>query len=214
MRKNHIFILIIFISIFFLFLYAISSGGLKSGIRQREENIIIYNNIIKAINSSKADYQVLTGREGGTFTFEIDFKNGDGTESISYMLQAIGFTRISTKRIVYCNNLRGVRLLEKNEKMILEYQRKLSECIEAAVSGGKGKENSESETWQNNQLQAGKLVTNSANGKLLLDATTVKAHRWEGEVQDFEAKSRQDVTKYSSEQVQAGGITARAVEQM
>ncbi len=63
----------------------------------------------------------------------------------------------------------------------------------------------QSQTWQNNQLQAGKIVTNSANGKLLLDATTVKANRWEGEVQDFEAKSRQDVTKYSSEQVQAGG---------
>ncbi|EQA10052.1 filamentous hemagglutinin family N-terminal domain protein [Glaesserella parasuis D74] len=77
--------------------------------------------------------------------------------------------------------------------------------IEASASVGKGKENSESETWQNNQLQAGKLVTNSANGKLLLDATTVKANRWEGEVQDFEAKSRQDITKYSSEQVQAGG---------
>ncbi len=63
----------------------------------------------------------------------------------------------------------------------------------------------QSQPWQNNQLQAGKLVTNSANGKLLLDATNVKANRWEGEVQDFEAKSRQDVTKYSSEQVQAGG---------
>ncbi|RRN02695.1 heme utilization protein, partial [Bibersteinia trehalosi] len=77
--------------------------------------------------------------------------------------------------------------------------------IEAAASVGKGKENSESETWQNNQLQAGKLVTNSANGKLTLDATNVKAERWEGEVQDFEAISRQDITKYSSEQVQAGG---------
>ncbi|MDP0351746.1 hemagglutinin repeat-containing protein, partial [Glaesserella parasuis] len=77
--------------------------------------------------------------------------------------------------------------------------------LEASGSVGKGKENSESETWQNNQLQAGKIVTNSANGKLLLDATTVKANRWEGEVQDFEVKSRQDVTKYSSEQVQAGG---------
>ncbi|EPY98718.1 hypothetical protein L278_12470 [Mannheimia haemolytica D35] len=49
--------------------------------------------------------------------------------------------------------------------------------LEASGSVGKGKENSESETWQNNQLQAGKLVTNSANGKLLLDATTVKANR-------------------------------------
>ncbi|AHG86465.1 Large exoprotein involved in heme utilizationor adhesion [Bibersteinia trehalosi USDA-ARS-USMARC-190] len=77
--------------------------------------------------------------------------------------------------------------------------------LEASASVGKGKENSESETWQNNQLQAGNLVTNSANGKLLLDATNVKANRWEGEVQDFEAKSRQDITKYSSEQVQAGG---------
>ncbi|MEG9490656.1 hemagglutinin repeat-containing protein, partial [Mannheimia indoligenes] len=77
--------------------------------------------------------------------------------------------------------------------------------IEAAASVGRGKENSESQTWQNNQLQAGKIVTNSANGKLLLDATNVKANRWEGEVQDFEAKSRQDITKYSSEQVQAGG---------
>ncbi|TCT18672.1 type V secretion system putative substrate protein [Bibersteinia trehalosi] len=59
----------------------------------------------------------------------------------------------------------------------------------------------QSQAWQNNQLQAGKLVTHSANGKLLLDATNVKA----GEVQDFEAISRQDLTKYSSEQVQAGG---------
>ncbi|HDL5542829.1 TPA: hemagglutinin repeat-containing protein [Mannheimia haemolytica] len=83
--------------------------------------------------------------------------------------------------------------------------------LEASGSVGKGKENSESETWQNNQLQAGKLVTNSANGKLLLDATTVKANRWEGEVQDFEAKSRQDIIKYSSEQVQAGGSASLAL---
>ncbi|MFA9499536.1 deaminase domain-containing protein [Mannheimia sp. E30BD] len=57
----------------------------------------------------------------------------------------------------------------------------------------------QSQTWQNNQLQAGKFVTNSANGKLLLDATNVKANRWEGEVQDFEARSRQDISKYKSE---------------
>lgn len=57
-----------------------------------------------------------------------------------------------------------------------------------------GKENSQSETWQNNQLQAGKIVTNSANGKLTLDATNVKAERWEGNVQAFEAISGQDTT--------------------
>ncbi len=71
--------------------------------------------------------------------------------------------------------------------------------FEAGVSGGKGKENIETETWQNNQLQAGKIVTNSANGKLMLDATNVKANHWEGEVQDFEARSRQDISKYKSE---------------
>lgn len=129
MKKHHIFILIIFFSIIFLFIYSIASGGLKSGIKQREENIKIYNAIIKVINSSKADYQVLTGREGGTFTFEIDFKNGDRIESIEYILQTMDFKRISTEKLIYCNNLRGVRLLENKEKIILEYEMKLSECI-------------------------------------------------------------------------------------
>ncbi|MGY4679539.1 VENN motif pre-toxin domain-containing protein, partial [Ursidibacter arcticus] len=55
------------------------------------------------------------------------------------------------------------------------------------------------------QLQAGKLVTYSDNGKLTLDATNVKADRWEGDVQGLELISRQDVTKYDSKQVQAGG---------
>ncbi|MGX3067153.1 hemagglutinin repeat-containing protein [Ursidibacter arcticus] len=77
--------------------------------------------------------------------------------------------------------------------------------IEASASVGKGKENSHSEMWQNNQLQAGKLVTYSDNGKLTLDATNVKADRWEGDVQGLELISRQDVTKYDSKQVQAGG---------
>ncbi|MGX2951381.1 hemagglutinin repeat-containing protein, partial [Ursidibacter sp. B-7004-1] len=77
--------------------------------------------------------------------------------------------------------------------------------IEASASVGKGKENSHSEMWQNNQLQAEKLVTYSDNGKLTLDATNVKADRWEGNVQELELISRQDVTKYDSKQVQAGG---------
>lgn len=77
--------------------------------------------------------------------------------------------------------------------------------IEASASVGKGKENSHTETWQNNQLQAGKFVTNSDKGKLTLEATNVNAERWEADVQGLELISRQDVTKYKSDQVQAGG---------
>ncbi|NBI13764.1 filamentous hemagglutinin N-terminal domain-containing protein [[Haemophilus] felis] len=76
--------------------------------------------------------------------------------------------------------------------------------IEASASLGKGKENSHSEIWQNNQFQTGKFITRS-DGKLTLDSTNVKAERWEGDVQDLELISRQDVMKYKSEHAQAGG---------
>nr|WP_239384636.1 VENN motif pre-toxin domain-containing protein [Mannheimia massilioguelmaensis] len=76
--------------------------------------------------------------------------------------------------------------------------------VEASGSVGKGKENSHTESWQNNQLHTDKFVTHSA-GKLTLDATNLKAEHWKGDVQALDAISRQDVTKYDSHQTQAGG---------
>lgn len=128
MRKNHLLILIVFGVIFFIFIYSLFSGKLKSGIEQRNENIKIYNEVIKAVNSLNADYVVLSGRKGGTFTFEIDLKNRDDIKNIEHYIQIMEFNKIDAEILIYCNGLRGVRFINLNQKVILEYQLKLSEC--------------------------------------------------------------------------------------
>lgn len=63
---------------------------------------------------------------------------------------------------------------------LLIYRRCYGVGIEASASVGKGKENSHSETWQNNVLQAGEKFITRSDGKLTLDSTNVKAERWGG----------------------------------
>ncbi|MCQ9121434.1 hemagglutinin repeat-containing protein, partial [Rodentibacter pneumotropicus] len=76
--------------------------------------------------------------------------------------------------------------------------------LEGSVKTAKGKSNSDSERWQNIRLQADKLITNSEEGGLSLDAANVKAKRWEADLQNLNLTSRQDTEKYESKQVSAG----------
>lgn len=128
MKKNYILILIVFGTIFLIFFYALLSGGLMTGVRKRNENIRIYNEIVKAINLLEGDYVVLSGRKGGMFTFEIDFKNRNGLENVGRHIQVMGFNKIDAKFLIYCNESKGIRFINRNKKVILEYQVKLSEC--------------------------------------------------------------------------------------
>ncbi|WP_243583185.1 deaminase domain-containing protein, partial [Haemophilus parainfluenzae] len=75
--------------------------------------------------------------------------------------------------------------------------------IEGSVNVAKGKSNSESERWQNSHLQADKLITNSEEGGLNLDAANLKAKRWEADIQNLTVTSRQDTEKYESKQTSA-----------
>lgn len=136
MKKNYILILIVFGTIFLIFVYALLSGELMTGVRKRNENIRIYNEVIKAINLSEGDYVVLSGRKGGMFTFEIDFKNRDGLENVERHIQVMGFNKIDAKFLIYCNELKGIRFINRNKKVILEYQVKLSECNEVGAEKG------------------------------------------------------------------------------
>ncbi|PJG85966.1 heme utilization protein, partial [Conservatibacter flavescens] len=77
--------------------------------------------------------------------------------------------------------------------------------IEAAAQVGRGKENTSSETWQNSQLNTGKLITKSEQGKLTLDGANVNTNRWEADIKGLEITSRQDTEKYHSEQTSVGG---------
>ena len=47
----------------------------------------------------------------------------------------------------------------------------------------KGKSNSDSERWQNSHFTADKIITNSEEGGLNLDAANLKAKRWEADIQ-------------------------------
>ena len=75
--------------------------------------------------------------------------------------------------------------------------------IEGSVNVSKGKSNSDSERWQNSHLQADKLITNSEEGGLNLDAANLNAKRWEADIQNLTVTSRQDTEKYESKQTSA-----------
>ena len=64
--------------------------------------------------------------------------------------------------------------------------------------------NSDSERWQNSHLTADKIITNSEEGDLTLDAANLKAKRWEADIQNLTITSRQDTEKYESKQTSAG----------
>ena len=63
--------------------------------------------------------------------------------------------------------------------------------------------NSDSERWQNSHLTADKIITNSEEGDLTLDAANLKAKRWEADIQNLTITSRQDTEKYESKQTGA-----------
>ncbi|WP_241484748.1 hemagglutinin repeat-containing protein, partial [Aggregatibacter segnis] len=75
--------------------------------------------------------------------------------------------------------------------------------IEGSVNVAKGKSNSDSERWQNSHLTADKIITNSEEGDLTLDAANLKANRWEADIQNLTITSRQDTEKYESKQTSA-----------
>ena len=75
--------------------------------------------------------------------------------------------------------------------------------IEGSVNVAKGKSNSDSERWQNSHLTADKIITNSEEGDLTLDAANLKAKRWEADIQNLTITSRQDTEKYESKQTSA-----------
>ena len=75
--------------------------------------------------------------------------------------------------------------------------------IEGSVNVAKGKSNSDSERWQNSHFTADKIITNSEEGGLTLDAANLKAKRWEANIQNLTVTSRQDTEKYESKQTGA-----------
>jgi len=75
--------------------------------------------------------------------------------------------------------------------------------IEGSVNVAKGKSNSDSERWQNSHFTADKIITNSEEGGLNLDAANLKAKRWEANIQNLTVTSRQDTEKYESKQTGA-----------
>lgn len=75
--------------------------------------------------------------------------------------------------------------------------------IEGSVNVAKGKSNSDSERWQNSHFTADKIITNSEEGGLTLDAANLKAKRWEADIQNLTVTSRQDTEKYESKQTGA-----------
>ena len=76
--------------------------------------------------------------------------------------------------------------------------------IEGSANVAKGKSNSASERWQNSHFTADKIITNSEEGDLTLDAANLKAKRWEADIQNLTITSRQDTEKYESKQTSAG----------
>ena len=75
--------------------------------------------------------------------------------------------------------------------------------IEGSVNAAKGKSNSDSERWQNSHFTADKIITNSEEGGLTLDAANLKAKCWEANIQNLTITSRQDTEKYESKQTSA-----------
>ena len=75
--------------------------------------------------------------------------------------------------------------------------------IEGSANVAKGKSTSASERWQNSHFTADKIITNSEEGDLTLDAANLKAKRWEADIQNLTITSRQDTEKYESKQTGA-----------
>ncbi|MDY4594373.1 MAG: hemagglutinin repeat-containing protein [[Pasteurella] aerogenes] len=75
--------------------------------------------------------------------------------------------------------------------------------IEGSASAGKGKTDIDSETWQNKHWNVKKLETNSEQGGLTLDAATINAENWQGQLNSLTLQSRQDIEKYKSKSPQA-----------
>ena len=82
--------------------------------------------------------------------------------------------------------------------------------IEGSVNAAKGKSNSDSERWQNSHFTADKIITNSEEGGLTLDAANLKAKRWEADIQNLTVTSRQDTEKYESKQTSASASGSMA----
>ena len=82
--------------------------------------------------------------------------------------------------------------------------------IEGSVNVAKGKSNSDSERWQNSHFTADKIITNSEEGGLTLDAANLKAKRWEADIQNLTITSRQDTEKYESKQTSASASGSMA----
>ena len=82
--------------------------------------------------------------------------------------------------------------------------------IEGSVNAAKGKSNSDSERWQNSHFTADKIITNSEEGGLTLDAANLKAKRWEADIQNLTITSRQDTEKYESKQTSASASGSMA----
>lgn len=128
MKGRHIVIFIAFGINILAGFYAVFSSSLKSNVHYREENTLVYNNIVKFVNSSNADYKVLSGRVGGTFTFEIYFSQTNTDEDFVDFIKSMGFSKSSLSENVFCNQSRGIRMIKLNQKLLLEYERNLSQC--------------------------------------------------------------------------------------
>lgn len=106
----------------------IMDGSFSRDSTNREENTKIYNGIVKAVKSSNAEYKVLRGRLGGTFSFDITPKNQEIINAIVGYLDSTQFKRMELPTIIYCDGSRGVRLVSRIDKIIVEYERKMPEC--------------------------------------------------------------------------------------
>ncbi|WGE92167.1 hypothetical protein [Actinobacillus genomosp. 1] len=126
MKKKHIFI--VFGGIISLGIYSIVSGSLQKNIKSREENTRFYNALVRIIKKSNTEYKILSGRIGGTFTFEIDIDKDFKESDLINFLNSTEFKYVPSSNIAYCNKSRGVRLTKEEKSIILEYEMNLSEC--------------------------------------------------------------------------------------
>lgn len=106
----------------------IIDGSFSRDSIKREENIKTYNGIVRVVKSSNAEYKVLRGRMEGTFSFEITPNNQEVIKAFVDYLDSTQFKRMDLPTIFYCDGSRGIRLVSRVNKIILEYQRDLSEC--------------------------------------------------------------------------------------
>ncbi|NBI13765.1 hypothetical protein GVX81_09135 [[Haemophilus] felis] len=134
MKKGKIFVFIVWGVICILWLYAILSGTLSTNLRYREENTQFANQIINSIKFLNADYQVINGRSGGTFSFKVTLnKVKEKSDIASILIKGSGFREVESKSRaqVFCEKERGVRITYLEERVIiLEYERELTECAD------------------------------------------------------------------------------------